>query len=243
MIQAMRDDEIRGVDPHKLPSLKHQVFLAMLRLTSAEKNRFSAPVIASYLIDEIEINTSPQAVRYILNSNKNCVHKDKNGYKLLQPGKALLFECVEPEGVRIIDANNPFSAKRQILSGIFKDETGVIDICDPHVNVQTLDVIYEVFRKCSKVRVLTCNVYEKPSGAFKRQLQELNAEGMLVEVKKYLSSPLHDRYIISDRQIWHSGTSINSIGKKESFLILLGEDVRQCMLAQFNNRWKSATVI
>ena len=64
-----------------------------------------------------------------------------------------------------------------------------------------------------------------------------------VEVRVYKNSILHDRYIISDKNFWLCGNSLNYIGNKESFIVLLGDDIRQNMFSTYNCRWKIATPI
>ena len=44
--------------------------------------------------------------------------------------------------------------------------------------------------------------------------------------------------IINSQTFWLSGNSLNHLGNKESFIVRLGEDLRQSMLAIFNSRWK-----
>ena len=80
-------------------------------------------------------------------------------------------------------------------------------------------------------------------GIFSRHLAELRKENYQIEVGVYSSSDLHDRYIMDEKSFWLSGNSLNHLGDKESFIVCLGEDVRQSMMTTFNNRWKVTTKI
>ena len=53
---------------------------------------------------------------------------------------------------------------------------------------------------------------------------------------------LHDRYIIDDAGMWLLGQSLNGIGKKQTFLVLVGADIRQLVSDGFLRRWNSASL-
>jgi len=231
------------INVHSLSLLELKAYWALDKLSTNECDRFTAPEVANYLIEIAGVPTSQQAIRYALNKDKKACHKDKKGYKLMHDGKAALQKHYDLEKVVFIDGNKPFSAKNHTLKDIFKGSYKEIAICDPYIDLNTLDILFNIFSKGTNIRVLTANITDKPTGSFKRQLQELNNEGIVIEVRKYISSGLHDRYIISEKDLWFSGNSINHLGKKESFLILLGSDIRQSMLSVFNSRWKTAQAI
>ncbi len=160
----------------------------------------------------------------------------------MQAGKDELKKHFVKNEVVFVNANIPFSAKNFTVKRILGDNYGELAICDPYFDQNTLDVIFKNFRKKIPIRVLTQKIIDKPVGIVKRQLKDLQQEGFNIEVRIYGNSTLHDRYIINEKYFWFSGNSLNYLGTKESFLILLGEDTRQSMLAMFNSRWKSATV-
>lgn len=226
------------INIHALPSLELKACWVLNELSSGDKTRFTVVEVANYLVEKIGFSTNRQAVEAALRKSKNAIHKDGNGYKLMQPGIENLHKHLDADKVVFIDSNKPFSAKNYTLKDILGTGHKEIVLCDPYVDQNTLDVIFNNFEKTIPIRVLTANVVEKLTGIFKRQLTELQAEGFNIEVRIYKSSTLHDRYIISDKNFWLSGNSLNFLGKKESFIVLLGEDIRQNMLANFNSRWK-----
>jgi len=231
------------INVHALPALELKAYWALDKLSTSTNDRFTAPEVANYLIETAGVPTSQQAIRYALNKNTKACHKNKHGYKLMHDGKTMLQKHYDLEKVVFIDGNKPFTAKNHTLKDIFKGNYKEIALCDPYIDLNTLDILFNIFSKGTYIRVLTANIIDKPTGSFKRQLQELNNEGLVVEVKKYTSSGLHDRYIISEKSLWFSGNSINHLGKKESFLILLGSDIRQSVLSTFNSRWTTAQSI
>ena len=229
------------VDVHSLPDLTLKAYWVLDKLSTATKDRFTATEIAHYLVEKAGISTYAQAVEYSLKKYKAACDKNKSGYKLMKGGKDELQKHSVLRGIVFVDANKPFSSKNYTLNEILRDNYSELAICDPYVDHNTIDVIFKNFKKKSLIRVLTSRIIDKPIGMLKRQLQDLKTEGFNVEIRIYGSSTLHDRYIINEKNIWFSGNSLNFLGTKESFLILLGEDTRQSILAMFNSRWKSAT--
>ncbi len=236
----MEDNVVRiinGIDELALKAYKAIEYLA-----TPKKDRYSSAEIASFLIEKAHFDTSRQAVDYVLQKNKGMCNKNKDGWKLMEKGRDELAKVIQKKKIQFITANQPFSAKNNIKE-ILDDKYKEVSICDPYVDIGTLDVIFRNFKKAASIRLLTARLDNKPPGIIKRQLAHINSEGFNVEIKIYNCSELHDRYIIDEKHFWLSGNSLNFLGNKESFIVLLGEDVRQSMLAMFNGRWKVSTPI
>jgi hypothetical protein len=84
---------------------------------------------------------------------------------------------------------------------------------------------------------LTWNISDTPT--LRLGLTALSATKQ-VEVRKPSSDVLHDRYVIDDNTMLIMGTSLNSFGKKQSFVIKAGQDVRSALLNNFNQLWNAA---
>lgn len=211
-------------------------------LTTAQKDRFSSVEIAVFLVEKAHFDISRQAVDYALNAKKSrgFCNKNNRGWKLMVKGREELSKAIGKKKIQLIAADHPFSAQNS-LKEILGDAYRNLSICDPYVDLNTLHIIFNNLKKNVEIRVLTAQVNDKPAGILSKQVNDINQEGFKVEIKIYKSSLLHDRYIIDDKHFWLSGNSLNYLGKKESFIVLLGEDIRQSMLAQFNSRWKGAT--
>lgn len=232
-----------SIDVHSLDGLQIQALWALEQLLSEDSSRFSGGSIANHLVEVCGINTSRQAVWYALGKERSLVNKNKAGYKLMEPGKKKLREQVSDNRVIFIEAGKPFSAKNVELKKMFSSLGGHIDVSDPYIDIQTLDSVFKNIDKKHVVRILTQNIIDKPKGVFGRHLADLLKEGYRVEVGLYSNSDMHDRYIMDSKTFWLSGNSLNHLGSKESFIVRLGEDVRQSMNVTFNNRWKVATKI
>ena len=232
-----------SIDPHKLGPAKLKALWVLDQIENNEIDRYTAGAIATHLIEKCGIKTSHQAIKYALGTDKHATHKNAKGYKLMEGGRKQLHDLINKEEVIVIEAGKPFSAKNIQLKKVFSSLTGEVLISDPYLDVHTLDVIFKAVEQATPVKILTQNLVDKPTGTFGRHLGDLRKEGYKIEIGVYSGSDLHDRYIM-DRQIfWLSGNSLNHLGEKESFLVRLGEDIRQSMTATFNNRWKVAVKI
>lgn len=234
------DVSISQINPHSLPLLKHKIFFAMAKLQTQDKQRFSVKEIADFLIDELGVSTSRQAIEYALGSDRKATHKDRTGYKLMKHGKDQLAPKID-EGVFYIEPGKPFSGKKLATENVLSKLKGEIRICDAYCGISLLNLIYKSFDRKTKVKILTQNIIDKPKGIIADNLRDLRNEGFQIEIKIYTSSDLHDRYVIDEHNAWLSGNSFNDLGNKESFIVLLGVDIRQSVLTTFNLRWKSIT--
>lgn len=226
----------KEINIHTFQDLRLKAYWALDSLATSQKDRFTSSEIAGFLVNKIGVSTSRQAIEHLLKNSSGDCNKNKQGYKLMQQGKDKLLESLNKNKVTFINANQPFSAKnitlKEILGGLHKE----VYMCDPYLDLNTLDVIYRVFEKDMTIKLLTCKINDKPSGSFKRQLEELLTEGFQIEIRIY-KHELHDRYILDEKNFWFSGNSFNHLGKKESLIILLGQDFQQSMLATFNSHW------
>jgi hypothetical protein len=222
------------LDVHTLSGMQLKGLWALEKLSNDSKDRFSGTEVVNYLVETCGVNTSLQAIKYALEKDRAVVHKNKAGYKLMEPGRKRLAELIS-DRVIVVESGKPFSAKTVILRDIF--------ICDPYLDINTLDLLFKNVDKKHIVKVLTDKIADKPTGSFKSHLEELRREGFQIEIGVCSTSDLHDRYMMDGHSFWLSGNSFNHLGNKESFLILLGEDIRQNMLISFNTRWKTATQI
>ena len=229
------------LDPHTLSPIKLKAFWALDKMETESSDRFTAANIALFLVEKQGINISRQAVQSALKGDKRATHRTTKGYKLMETGRRQLKESSQKREVVMIEAGKPFSAKNITLKDIFNELKGETFICDPYVDVHMLDIIFKNSDKKKPVKILTKNIIDKPIGTFARHLLDLRTEGYKVDIGVYSNSDLHDRYIMDDQTFWLSGNSLNHLGNKESFIVSLGEDIRQSMMVTFNNRWKAST--
>ena len=125
------------------------------------------------------------------------------------------------------------------LHQFFGDLKGSVRICDPYLDLLTVQHL-EVFTAATAIRLLTYNINDTPT--LRLALTALGSKRRLVEVRKPVSDILHDRYVIDDASMLILGTSLNSFGKKQCFVIKAGQDIRTILLNNFNQIWNTATV-
>ena len=104
---------------------------------------------------------------------------------------------------------------------------------------RTLDFL-AACESATAIRLLTANI-SKPN-PFARDVAAFNREhGGKLEVRVAAQKTLHDRYIIHDDGLLLLGTSLNGLGKKQTFVVALGPDLRADVSAAFESRWQTAT--
>lgn len=214
-------------------------------LTVKEKDRFTQSDIANYLIEDCGVEISRQAIDVALKSKagKKLTNKNRKGFKIMQSGIDFLLNSAANNKVYFFESGTEFKTKRIELKSLFISNPSNIYLCDPYIDINTLDIIHEIFPKESSIKILTQNIIDKPDGSFKRHIESLIRDGYSLEVGVYDKNEMHDRYIITEKEMLLSGNSLNFLGKKESFIMKLGEDMRQTVLGVFNRRWKIAEKI
>jgi len=199
--------------------------------------------ISTVLRDLYGIALPRQKIQALLAKEKGTVvRRRKEGiwaYQVMQAGVDRVA-AAPGSTVVLIEPEKAFSKIREIedtLAGL----RGVLSICDPYVDGRTLDFLAKC-QSASGIRLLTVTV-TKP-GPFGRDLGAFNNEhGGVLEVRVASQKDLHDRYIVHDDGLLLLGTSLNGLGRKQSFVVALGLDLRADVLAAFNSRWQVATPI
>ena len=234
--------ELEVIDVHSLPDVMSVALWVMEYLSDEITTIFGASEIANYMVEKLGISTSRQAVHFALTkavARKFC-HKTKTGFNLMKLGQEELMRQIQKERVVLIEPGKPFAAGIKV-ENIFAGMKGIIKISDPYLDVKTLDVIYRSANVGLPIRILTVQI--KDEAVFKREVQKLQHEGVDIEVRKISNGVLHDRYFIDDKNLWFSGNSLNNLGKKESFIVMLGSDFRNTINQTFDSRWQSSTSV
>jgi hypothetical protein len=125
------------------------------------------------------------------------------------------------------------------VEDIFGSLIGVVRICDPYADNRSLDILTQAGR-ADEIRFLTTTITRET--AFRRDFSAFkNEHGNRLEIRisKY---PLHDRYLISANAVWFIGTSLNGLGRKQSFIVPLGTDFKSMALPAFDRVWNTAGV-
>jgi hypothetical protein len=195
--------------------------------------------ISVVLRDSYHIAVPRQRVSALLEKEKGTVAKRRaNGklhFKIMKRGEEEVSSSIIAP--IFIDPEAALSQIRKIEDVLGKLK-GSLRVCDPYIDNRTLDFLAE----CSgaeQINLLTVNVYKE--GLFRRDLSAFVKEhGNILETRVLEQGNLHDRYIIDDDGMILPGTSLNGLGKKQSFLVSLGKNLRRIVLPAFDRSWASA---
>ncbi len=197
--------------------------------------------ISTALRDVHKIALPRQRVQALLAKEKGTVAPRKKGgvraYQIMQAGVDVVTAS-STTTVIFVEPEQAFSKIRkteEILAGL----QGTLRVCDPYVDGRTLDFLAGC-QSAAAIRLLTVNI-GKPN-PFARDLTAFNKEhGGRLEARVAAQRDLHDRYIIHDDGLLLLGASLNGLGKKQSFVIAVGNDLRAAVATAFESRWKAGT--
>jgi hypothetical protein len=144
----------------------------------------------------------------------------------------------QADGIILTDPSHAFSSLRR-LNQILEALLGEVLLCDPYIDDETPLALTAVPKR-SFIKLLTPNISDPPQ--FRRNLHAYQREYGNLEIRVSHTKDLHDRYIIDDAGMWLLGQSLNGIGKKQSFLVLVGANIRQLVTDGFLGRWNSASL-
>lgn len=113
--------------------------------------------------------------------------------------------------VLTVDKAQPFTALKRI-QGIFANARSYVKIMDKWIGERTLDYVWQVPTGLP-VSILTSVVEKKSKGKFRIGLQRLTKEKKaVIETRICDPSEFHDRYIITQDELWMSGPSLKDLG-------------------------------
>jgi hypothetical protein len=207
---------------------------------AAGTNWLTASQIASSLLSNHGIVLHWKTIQTILIDNGPLAARRKRSkrwqFAITGPGQERVSSGTNP--VLFI---NPTKAVRAVftLHEFFATLRRTLRICDPYLDTTTLEHI-DACTGTTTVRLLTFHIADTPT--LRRALAAFSSQGKTVEVRKPASDVLHDRYLIDENSMLILGTSLNSFGKKQCFVIKAGPDIRSALLHNFDSLWNSATI-
>jgi hypothetical protein len=239
-------DEFKAADTSGFPDLstldeREQMFWILGVAKDHLGRELLTPTdISTVLRDVYGIDLSRQRIEAMLSGEKKTVAKRKaNGrraYQLMLAGRQELESA--NTAAFFIDPARGYTGLREtqsLLAGL----RGEIRVCDPYADVRTLDMLAEC-AAADALRLLTHNI--KKIEGFKQSMRVFEREhGLRLEVRRSPDGVLHDRYLIHGAGMLMFGTSLNSLGLKQSFVVALGEDLRSAALAAFEATWDASS--
>jgi len=198
--------------------------------------------IATVLRDVFGVHVSRQRVQAIVAGERTAIAGSRRGrvrsYQIMKSGLDGLL--AKGPDVVFIEPDKALSGLRS-AQAMMQSLVGLVRVCDPYIESASLDLLVDA-TKATHIRLLTVNIAK--AQIFARDLAAFRKEhGTNIEVRQAAAGKLHDRYAIDDARMLLFGTSLNGIGKKQSFIVELGSDMRQTALVAFESSWAVAAVV
>lgn len=228
------------VDLRAFDSNVDRILAAVHNLTEGGESWPSSLTVSHYLRDKKAILLHWKTIDAELAASPGLTARRKLqgrwSYMLLDQGRDRVARA--PETVSFVDPDAALQATMK-LHDLLSKLVGTVGICDPYLDDATVEHL-EACPKAKPIRLLTMNV--RDSGRLRRLLGAARSSSYDIEIRVVASRVLHDRYIIDDASILILGTSLNGFGKKQSFVIKAGPDIRNTVVAEFDTLWSAATV-
>jgi hypothetical protein len=198
--------------------------------------------IATVLRDVYGVHVSRQRVQGIVAGERTAIAGSRRGgvrsYQIMKVGLDGLL--AKSPDVLFIEPDKALTGLRS-AQAMMQSLVGLVRFCDPYIESASLDLLAEA-TKATEIRLLTVNIAK--AQVFARDLAAFRKEhAPKIEVRQAAAGTLHDRYAVDDARMLLFGTSLNGIGKKQSFIVELGADLRQTALVAFDASWNAATVV
>ncbi len=167
-------------------------------------------------------------------------------YALMTAGEREIEPCLAVGNVHVLRCDGSRPRKDSMKLGkLLAALRGTVRVCDPYLGSRTLVTLDHLPDKCD-VLFLTVNVDRKP--ALTHELKDFRSEKPKVEFRRVAKTEkLHDRYILTDDELFLVGHGIKDIGVKESFVVILDKRLAGDVMAEarstFDKRWNQATPI
>lgn len=211
--------------------------------------RLTAEQVASLIIDVEEISINAKSITLSFNRAGDKIHTYQEGgevhFEIMKPGKDHLLSQAKEGSIDVLyfEPGKKYTSKRILSKNILSNLNGELRIVDPYCGVRTLDILANV--KNEVVRFLTSieNLKDKKN-RFLRDLKDFKSEQSNIEFRDYPLGDIHDRYIISSENLVILGYSIQNLGAKESFAIILNknmyENIVEALIENFDRRWEQS---
>jgi hypothetical protein len=229
-------------DIHSLEGDISKILLVLHIVKEEMHMNFLTPSqISDILLNHYYIDVPRQRIFVILDKEKKLAAKRKikslNYYTILKAG----IDLINDTGNQIAFMVNPTAAYTGVrkVQEVFASLQGEIYICDPYVDEKTLDYLASVKKEC-KIQLLTVNVNHP--GPFRRAYEAYRSQFGNLEVRVLQTGTVHDRYVIDCNGMFLIGQSLNGVGKKQMFVVSLGEDLRRQTIESFKRSWSQSPV-
>jgi hypothetical protein len=215
------------------------------------QNYLTAADISNVLASVYSVSFTEREITNAFNRAGKKIHITKKGdkptYKIMKKGIEYLTSLQESKDVDVwhFDGKKPWSSPT-LFKDLFSNSVSDIRIVDKFYSRESLYMIGR-FAGQVKIRWLTAEKSrDEDEAKFTNELSRFKTEYKNVEIRKHAKAyEFHDRYIITDDSLVLIGHGLIDLGRKESFLIVLKNDVakgiRESLATSFEEKWAKAS--
>lgn len=164
-------------------------------------------------------------------------------YKVAFSGRTHIAQQKSVDTIRLLylDGTKPRSDRRLLLEELGPKLRGDILILDKYLGAESLDLL-EKLAPTQSVKMLSAKVTGNEE-RFRRELGRFLREFPKFQFRLYPHpSHLHDRYMLTHRDLFILGHGIKDLATKESFVVVLrdavGKEIREALRDRFKERWR-----
>lgn len=186
---------------------------------------------------------SKRLLEKIGNLRIHLVALEQHGKKIVKVVKVPKKFTPLLDSTIILEKGKTVDILRQV-SEIFNASTGFLKVMDKWVGDRTLD--YFASTPEVPIKILTANIDKKTLVPFQILLNRINeTRSNKIEVRVCNPTEFHDRYIITEKNLWIVGSSLKDAGYKNWTTInRSGDDEKRKELSDiFDKLWNSSTPI
>ena len=158
--------------------------------------------------------------------------------------KYLIFNTEIPETILeevILNPGEPELAFLEIKKRL-GSATKFVNIIDPYIGQVTLDLLLSVAEDIP-IKVITAYTGGKKVGRFMRECKSFKLERPTFSIRKCDPSLIHDRFILTDSNVWNVGTSIKDVGKSLSMINQITPTNTTKMHRFFEDLWRDSIAL
>lgn len=188
----------------------------------------------------------PDSKKLMMKVGELRIHLDaleQNGKRAVKTANMPEKSTPQLDNTIILEKGKTVDILRQV-SDILNASTGFLKVMDKWVSDRTLD--YFASAPEIPIRILTSNIDTKRLVPFQVMLNRINETRQnKIEVRACSPSEFHDRYIITEKDLWIIGSSLKDVGYKNWTTInRSGDGKKRKELSEiFDKLWSGSTVV
>jgi hypothetical protein len=222
------------IDPSSYSDALRQALSVLANAREIDVAAMTAPNISAKLLSDHGLKVHWRSLQSQLSKNSQYTarKKLKSGwhYSIVKAGEDYLRGGAS---AMLID---PAKSLQETVTfhGMLGALKGKIYLCDPYLDHKTVEHL-DACAKPRTIEILTSKITD--DGQLRRLVAAAQRDGLQITVRR--TPDIHDRYLIDDHGMLLIGTSLNSFGNKQAFIVKLGQDIRAATLKAFQLKWSA----